>query len=72
MTVQLMDNTKKSTLNDKAVQKCIFIFLLNLEVLIIVFISSIHQASFEHVKVCPTPFILTKTFIVFVFDKLDN
>ena len=31
-----------------------------------------YQASFHHVKVCATPFFLTKKFIVFVFDLLEK
>ena len=35
-------------------------------------VTSIYQASFDHVKVCQTPFFLTETFIVFVFDLLHK
>ena len=32
----------------------------------------LNQAWFDHVKVCPTPLLPTKMYIVFVFDQLDN
>ena len=34
--------------------------------------QNINEASFEHVKVCPTPFFLNKTFIIFVFNLQDT